>query len=113
MGYSTGIEKRIVIKATHDTATQPTNIPPFGPKLNGPATNLFLATVILNNIGNAYDMYIPIVAIDTVAWNATWLPNDCTCKMHIANIIDERRNHVQDFEDCPRIKKDNEYVFDM
>jgi hypothetical protein len=51
---------------THATATHPMKRLYF-PKLKGPGTNVFLAIVMRKNIGSAYEMYKPIVAIDTMA----------------------------------------------
>ena len=76
MGYATGSEKRTEMAATHMTATQPTTIP-YLPRLNGPATKVLRDSVTLKKIGNAYAMYSPIVAMDTIAWNATIFPSDC------------------------------------
>lgn len=76
MGYSTGNEKKTEIVATQRTATQPTMIPQR-PKLKGPGTKDLLAKVTLKNMGKAYAMYRPIVAIETMALKATVLPRDC------------------------------------
>ena len=77
--------------ATHMTATQPTTFP-YLPRLNGPATKVLRDSVTLRKIGIAYAMYSPMVAIDTIAWNATILPSDCQfISHHITSHIQTQR----------------------
>ena len=91
MGYATGSEKRTEMVATHMTATHPTTFP-YLPRLNGPATKVLRDSVTLKKIGNAYAMYSPMVAIDTIAWNATILPSDCQfISHHITSHIQTQR----------------------
>ena len=82
MGYATGRQKSTVTSATQATATQPT-ARPYLPRLNGPGTKDFRAVVTRKKMGSAYAMYSPVVATDTIAWNATWLPSDCQIKLKI------------------------------
>jgi len=76
IGYATGRENRTVMVATHKTAIQPMNKLKL-PRLKGPFTKVLRARVIRHRIGRAYAMYKPIVAIETIAWNATILHRDC------------------------------------
>jgi hypothetical protein len=43
--------------------------------------------VIRKRVGSAYEMYNPTVATDTMAWNATKLPSDCTHSQNKKNLL--------------------------
>lgn len=80
-GYATGSEKKTVIVDTQRTAIQLAKTP-YLPRLKGPGTNELPANANRKKIGNPYAMYSAIVAIETMASNATRLTKDCKIKMN-------------------------------